>query len=180
MDHGFSASGLRMNVYLAQQTKWTLEELEKRNDKLMKQALVIWTYPATEYRPAEKQLDSCTLDDDVNLTGKMIAKYSYKGMEQPVTSWIDMYKAMVKSFHDEDKSVLSQLAVSTQSDEGLALYVSSNEGTLRNAIEIEKGIYIEGNTSTETKISLLRKTFSSFKIILDTGIFCNMHSNSAL
>lgn len=162
MEHGFKDSGLRMNTYLAQQTKWTLEELEQRNDKLMKQALLIWKCPSTEYKPAEKQLDSCSLDDDVNLSGKFIAKYAYKNMEQPVTSWIDMYKAILKSLHDDDKSVLSQLSVLNQSDDGLASYVSNNESALRNAIEIDKGIYIEGNTNTEMKISLLRKLFKLY------------------
>lgn len=171
MEHGFNASGLRMNVFLAQQSKWTLDELEQRNDKLMGQALGIWKYPSTQYKPAEKQLDSCTLDDDVNLSGKYIAKYVFRNLEQPVSSWVDMFKAVLKMLHTEDKSVLTVLADQTQLDNGLASYVSSDSKALRNALEIEAGIYVEGNTNTDMKISLLRKLFKLYGVEMSHLVF---------
>ena len=90
MKNGFEDSGIRMNTYIARKEKWTLAELEERNQYLKGRALEIWLTPSTEFKPEEKQLDSYTLDDDVNLSGRLIARFSYKNTEQPVTSWVEM------------------------------------------------------------------------------------------
>lgn len=159
MANGFVDSGIRMNTYISKLDKWTLEEIEDRNDYLREKALKIWPLPITNFSPAEKQLDSCTLEDDVNLNGRLIAKFTYKTMEQPVTSWIDMYERVLKILHADDKSVLTKLAYTSDTSVELAAYVSNNVQTLRTALEIDNGIYTERNSSTELKISLLRRFF---------------------
>ena len=85
-ENGFKNSGFRMNQLIAQKDQWTLSELEERDAYMVSRALIIWSYPSTEYRPTEKQLDSVTLDEDVTLTGSQIAKFSYKESEQVVDS----------------------------------------------------------------------------------------------
>lgn len=115
----------------------------------------------TEYKPAEKQLDSYSLDDEADLSGRVIARFSYKNTEQPVTSWVDMFERVLKIMHAEDKSVLSKLAYASD-DSDLAVYVSNNPNDLRGASEIEDGLYVEKNTSTSMKISMLRKLFKLF------------------
>lgn len=162
MKNGFVDSGIRMNTYIARKDKWTLSELEDRNDYLMGRALNIWSLPKTEFKPAEKQLDSCSLDDDVTLSGRLIAKFSYKNTEQPVTSWIDMYERVLKILHSEDKSVLSKLAYSSSEKNDLAVYISNNPADLRDNIVIDEEIYAERNTSTWLKISLLRRFFKLY------------------
>ena len=62
----------------------------------MGRALDIWASPVTDFKPEEKQLDSYALDDDSNLSGRMIARFSYRNTEQPVTSWVDMYESVEK------------------------------------------------------------------------------------
>jgi len=162
MQNGFAESGLRMNTWVAQQQKWTLEELEKRNDILMQRALEIWAMPATSYQPAEKQLDSYTLEDDVDLSGREIIRFEYKNTEQPVTSWVVMLEQVLKILHAEDKSVLSVLAHTHNPDNDLDVYVSDNPADLRGALQIDQGIYLERNTSTSTKISMLRRFFKAY------------------
>ncbi|NNJ33365.1 DUF4268 domain-containing protein, partial [Lacrimispora defluvii] len=162
MKNGFKESGIRMNTFIAQNDKWTLAELEERSEYLMRRALEIWASPITDFKPEEKQLDSYTLDDDMNLSGRIIARFSYKNTEQPVTSWIDMYERIMKILHAEDKSVLSKLAYTTDDNIDLSQYVSSKKTDLRGAIEIEDGIYSEKNTSTWMKLSLLRRFFKLY------------------
>ena len=120
MKNGFADSGIRMNTYIAAKDKWTLAELEERNSYLMAKALEIWPLPQTDFKPSEKQLDSCTLEDDVNLNGRKIAKYAYKNTEQPVGSWIDMFERVLKMLHAEEKSVLTKLAYETNQSVDLA------------------------------------------------------------
>lgn len=161
MKNGFSESGLRMNQWIAKKEKWGLAELEERSQYLMNKALEIWCCPETDFKPAEKQMDTFTLEDEINLTGRNIAKFSYKNMEQPVTSWVEMYEAMMKILHSEDKSVLLKLA-HTKNDSDISVHVSANKSDLRGYIEIENGLYLERNTSTWLKISLLKRFFKLY------------------
>lgn len=157
---GYKASGLRMNQKLAALDNWGLAELEERNKEMIARAKKIWSYPQTAYEPVEKQFDSCTLDDDdVDLTGREILKYSYQNMEQPINSWIAMFNEIVKLLHQNDKSVLLKLAYGSDDDMGLANYFSSNGENLRAFIKIDDNIYIEKNTNTALKLSILRRLF---------------------
>lgn len=162
MQNGFKDSGIRMNQRIAQKETWGLAELEERNSLLQQRALEIWAAPTTTYVAPEKQLDSFTLDDDVEFTGKMIARFSYKGMEQPVISWVDMYQRVLKLLHSEDKSVLSGLAYTTDETVELALHVSNKESDFLKSIEIDSGIYVWSNTSTQYKITTLRRFFTMY------------------
>ena len=78
MENGFDDSGIRMNTYIAKKENWTLKELEERNEHLMGRALTIWARPTTAFQPEEKQLDAYTLEDDEMLSGRLIARFSYK------------------------------------------------------------------------------------------------------
>lgn len=164
MKHGYRESGIRMNSYIAQWDNWGLPELEARTQHLMERALEIWTSPMTNYVPDEKQLDSVTLDDEINLSGRLIASFSYKGIEQPVNSWIEMYEQVLKILHEEDKSILSRLAYTTDDSSDLTTYISNDKTTLRAYFEIEEGMYAERNTSTEFKLSLLRRFFKLYHV----------------
>lgn len=160
--NGFIDSGIRMNQYISQKDKWTLAELEERSSYLMRRAIEIWKVPSTGYKPEESQLDTYTLDDEVDLTGRYIHRFSYKNIEQPVSSWIDMFERVLRILHAEDKSVLSKLAYQREENTELAAYVSDRKEDLRANMEIEGGLYVEKNISTWTKISILRKLFKLF------------------
>lgn len=162
MKNGFCDSHLHMNVWISRQDHWGLEELETRNQILMQNALKIWSQPETDFKPEEKQVDSYSLDDDVELSGRDIVRFGYKNTEQPVTSWIDMMEQILKILHAEDKSVLSRMAYSTDDTNDLNMYVSHTPQDLRNALEIDTDIFVERNTSTSTKISMLRKFFKAY------------------
>lgn len=162
MDKGFRQSGLRMNTWIASKEKWTLDELEERSEMLVTRALTIWPAPETAFQPSEKQLDSYTLEDDVDLSGREIVRFVYKNTEHPVDSWITMMAQILRILHEEDKSVLTYLAHTHNPDDELDSYVSDNPSNLRGALEIEKNIYLERNTSTSTKLSVLKKFFKIY------------------
>ncbi|MGK4108062.1 DUF4268 domain-containing protein [Enterococcus cecorum] len=157
---GYKASGLKMNQKIATKETWGLTELEERSKEMLELAMEIWAYPETSFVPSEKEFDSCTLDDEnFDLTGRDIAKYSYLTTEQPVTSWTDMFEHIVKFLHQKDKSVLMSLAYSKKENTDLAAYVTNNESDLRSALKIDENLYIEKNTSTTLKMSILRRIF---------------------
>lgn len=163
--YGYKASGLRMNQKIATKESWGLSELEERNAELMAYAKTIWSFPTTQFVPAEKEFDSCTLDDEnIDLTGRDIVKYSYQNSEQPVTSWADMLEHIIKYLHQKDKSVLSGLAYSQSSTTDLAAYVNTTPGELRSPFKVDEGIYFEKGTSTLLKMSILRRLFALYDL----------------
>ena len=162
MKNGFIESGIRMNQWIAQKDVWTLSELEERSEYLSKRALEIWSMPYTEYKPIEKQMDSYSLDEDADLSGRIIARFSYKNVEQPVISWIDMFERVLKILHSEDKSVLTKLASAPNDGDLLSYVISDDSKSLRGVCEIDDGLYCERNSSTTMKISILRRLFKLF------------------
>lgn len=160
MQNGFDDSGIRMNTWIAKKDKWTLKEIEERNEHLMGRALMIWVRSTTAFKPVEKQLDSCTLEDDEMLSGRLIAHFSYKNTEQPVTSWVEMYQKVLKILYAEDKTIITKLAVS--SEDNIVLHFSMNPTQFTKNVEIGDGIFVWTNTNTQSKLSVLKRIFKLY------------------
>ena len=60
--------------------------------------------------------------------------------------------------HSEDRYILNNLA-----DNPDYKYASHDKASLRSCIEIEAGLYVESNTSTQYKMSILRKLFEHYQ-----------------
>lgn len=163
MKNGFKDSGIRMNQWIGTQNQWGVEQLTKRNEMIIQKSLDIWQLPQSSFKPAQKQLDSYTLDDDIDLTGRKIAKFTYETMEQNVNAWSEMFEKVIRILHSEDKSVLNKLAYKMDDRMDFSVYFSNKKEGLRNYIEIEPGLFVEKNTSTWTKISILKKLFVLYK-----------------
>ncbi|MCR5746243.1 MAG: DUF4268 domain-containing protein [Lachnospiraceae bacterium] len=160
MKNGFDDSGIRMNTWISKKDKWTLSEIEERSQYLQGRALTVWDSPKTDYKPEEKQLDSYTLDDESELTGRQVSKFTFKNTEQPVTSWVEMFQKVIQILYFEDKSVITRLALSEE--EGIALHFSANKDSFTKCMEIGDGIYVWTNTSTQSKLSVLNRLFKLY------------------
>lgn len=161
---GYKVSGLKMNQQISYKESWGLPELEERNNAMITLAKKIWPYPQTAFIPAKKVFDSCTLDDEnAELTGREIVKYSYQNVEQPVSSWADMFEHVVKFLHQKDKSVLSGLAYNSDANTNLSNYVRNTVDGLRSALKVDDHIFMERNTSTVLKTSILRRLFALYE-----------------
>ena len=161
---GYKNSGLRMNQLIASKAHWGAEEMQERSDEMVETATnKIWVMPSTSFVPAEKEFDSCTLDDeDFDLRGRDIIKYSYQNAETPVSSWADMFEHVVKYLHSEDKSVLPMLAYNKSDYAEGSGYFSNSPDNLRVPLKIDENIYVEKNTSTESKMLILRRLFALY------------------
>lgn len=161
MKNGFEDSGIRLNTYVSKKDKWTLAELRDRNDYLLKRALDIWAFPSTNYKPQEKQLDSYTLDDEASfLSGRQIAKFVYKGTEQPVVSWVEMYTKVLRALYLEDKTIITKIALST--DDELSIHFSTNKRIFKKCDEIGDNVYVQTNTNTQSKLFVLNRLYKLY------------------
>ena len=165
-DLGYKKSGLRMNQIIATKDHWGPKEMQERSDEMVETATnKIWVMPSTDFVPAEKEFDSCTLDDeDFDLKGRDIVKYSYQNAETPVSSWADMFEHVVKYLHSEDKSVLSALSYNMSDPTEGSSYFSNSPENLHTPLKIDENIYVEKNTSTATKILILRRLFALYHL----------------
>lgn len=164
MPHGFKDSGLRINQWVGRKEQWGLPELEER-DQLLKNAVIgIWPYPTSNYHPQKKQMDAIALDEDVILTGRVLSKYSFKGAEQPVASWADMYQQVITMLHSENKAVLTKLAVSQDPAVDLSLHFSMSPTSFDSCRQIDTDLYVWTGTDTQYKINNLRKIFAIFDV----------------
>ncbi len=157
MHNGYDHRGISMNTWISKKAQWTLAELSERNAYLMQRALEIWPSPVTEYKPAEKQLDSYTLEDDTELTGRLIARFTFKNTEQPVSSWVEMFQKVIQILYAEDRSIITRLALSDE--DNIALHFSTSQNASAKSLEIGDGIYVWTNTSTQSKLSVLNRLF---------------------
>lgn len=164
MNHGFKDSGLRINQWIGQKVHWGLPELEERDLLLRNKIVSIWAYPTSSYRPPEKQMDTVSLDEDIILTGRVISKYSFRGIEQPVASWTDMYQQVITMLHSENKAVLTKLAVSPDTSVDLSLHFSTSATTFNSCRQIDLNLYVWTGTDTQYKVNILRKIFALFGV----------------
>lgn len=176
MKNGFLDSGIRMNQRIGRYKKWTLEELKDRNKYLINKALNIWQMVDTDYRPAEKSMNSITLADEVSMKGKKVSKISFFGIEQSVTSWIDAYIKVISMLHSENPLILFKLATDKNSV-GLSNYVAESEEGNSKYIKLEDGVYLWRNTDTDTKLNLLRKLFKIYEFDEEELVFYLLDSD---
>lgn len=164
MPHGFKDSGLRINQWVGRKEQWGLPELEERDQLLKNTVIGIWPYPTSNYHPQKKQMDAIALDEDVILTGRVLSKYSFKGAEQPVASWADMYQQVITMLHSENKAVLTKLAVSQDPAVDLSLHFSMSPTSFNSCRQIDTDLYVWTGTDTQYKINNLRKIFAIFDV----------------
>lgn len=127
----------------------------------MGRSLEIWAIPNTVFKPIEKQLDTFTLDDDAPLGGRLIARFSYKNTEQPVSSWVEMFQKVLQILYAEDKSILTKLAISKEGD--LSRNFTMNKSEFTQSVEIGDGIFVWTNNNTISKLSVLQRVFKLYK-----------------
>jgi len=173
MKNGFKDSGIRLNHWIAQQSEWGSVQLEARSQMLAEQALEMWPKPTPnpELVPKEIERKTVSLDDDVSFRGLLISAFVFKGVEQPVANWIDAFDAILRQLHASDKSILAKLAAVNDPDVKLSQYFSADGSGLREASELDVGVFYERNSNTEIKITILRELFGQFGVGADDLVF---------
>ncbi len=162
---GLKESGFRINQLIAQKQKWTLEELQERNEELKKTALRLWSFTKSNYNPIQDALISYTLEDDFCFSEKAILKFQFRGVEQAVKNWTDFFEKILVILHEIDKTILNQLAEDDKKKD-LSVYVCRSQGNLQKQgyRAISKNIYVFVNFSTQHKINILKRLFQLYHI----------------
>lgn len=161
-ENGFKDSGIRMNQWVCQQERWTLSELEERDELLSERASRIWPMITTSYVPSEDSTESFSLDQEVDVTHSKPSKIEYMGKEYQVRSWVELYLMVLRLLDDDNPSILAKLASDSDSHAGLSNQVIRSDGPVDRFDLLKGDIYVCTNNSAESKIELLRKFFTQF------------------
>ena len=160
MEHGFEESGIRLNRFVAQCSKWTEEELELRKKQLSKLALKIWAYPTTDYIPPQKEEDMVSLSEDNGIAvGRKISAFVFQGTKYNVSDWADMMWEMAKMLFSINPSILYQEA-SNQKNVWFETYEAS-----KNHKKISSSLYFcPSCNSTWNKMAILKNLFRLYQL----------------
>lgn len=170
MENGFAQSGLRINLDIAKYEKWTLDEILDRNKKLMGKAIQIWPMVQTNYEMPEKVAESVSLADNIDLTGKKLIKYSFRGEEFFANTWKKMYVDVLNTLHGENPHVLYQISASENQHE-MSVYVSDSSQNFSYSVKIANDLYLNDNFDTSTRIYALQKFLPMYGIDLEELVF---------
>lgn len=161
VENGFKDSGLRMNQRLANYDKWTEVELEDRNKDMLIKAVKIWPMVNTDYKPAENIDEKVSLADDYSLTGKLINGYEYFGAYNNVKNWQEMYLCIIEIIVEDNPQILINQVNQKEND---LQYYFDNHQSKENYKKIYDGIFVNTNTSTNTKMIGLKQLFELYGI----------------
>lgn len=159
MQNGFNDSGIRLNKYIAQCSKWTEEELEQRKEHLSKLAISIWAYPVTDYSPAQKEDDIVSLSEDNGIAvGRKLSGFIFQDTKYNATDWADMMLEVVKILYSINPSILYQEAASEKN-----VWFGTQE--IKGYKKIAESLYFcpSGN-GTWNKYAILKNLFRLYQI----------------
>lgn len=161
VENGYRDSGIRMNQRIANYEKWTIEELEERNQEMLDKATKIWPMAITTYKPKHILEDKVFLDDGINLTGRKIIGYEFLGEFTSVKTWLEMYLNIIELLIEENPKVLVN---EINREKNTLKYYIHNYEVNESYKKVCEGIFVNLNTSTNTKLTGLRKILSLYNI----------------
>lgn len=161
VENGYRDSGIRMNQRIANHDKWTSEELEERNQEMLDKAKKIWPMVETDYKSKNILEDKVNLDDDLNLSGRKIRGYEFLGDFVSVNTWLEMYLNIIEYLLEENPKILIN---EINSKENTMKYYIHNQQIKQSYKKIYQGVFVNQNTSTNTKLAGLRKILDLYNI----------------
>lgn len=154
--YGFKDSPLYLNSYLKTCDKWTLDEMNERQQMLLERFMHLWPMITTTYTPLEKETETVVFgDDDIELTGRDIMAFSYKGKRQTVISWKDMLVQLCTMIYEESQTDMGYVATLNY-----WLHTTPQRGRVR----IGDHCYVPCDNSTSTKQSIISYLFGKLNI----------------
>lgn len=154
--YGFKDSNFKLSNYLKLVNHWGEEEIKERGNKLLQDFLYLWPMIQTTYVPLEQDLDDVSFDDDdVELTGRKIQKFSYRGEEHEVATWKAMTVEVCKLIYQENPTAVQYLS---QKDD--CFHVEEAKGRTK----IADDCYVWTAASTKSLCSVLELLFKEANI----------------
>lgn len=149
--HGLKDSAFRLSDYLKSCDNWTETEMKERGDILLKKFLKLWPMITCSYVPLEKETDNVSFnDDELDVVGRKIASFTYKGVNHKVWSWKEMLVQLSKIIYAEEPIKMNSLAAADE-----WYHHSESEGRSK----VSENCYVFTSCGTKTKCTILSHMF---------------------
>ena len=153
---GFKDSKFHLSDYLKTCNKWTKSEILARNEILYKEFVQLWPMITTSYVPSTNEYEIVSFDDDeIEMTGRTIKSFSYKGQKMDVDSWKAMLVELCKKVYEEKSPSMAYLASKEK-----VLFTQSKA----DRAQIADGIFIRISYTTQGKIQNIQYIFKELEI----------------
>lgn len=154
--YGFKDSAFRLSNYLKVCTKWTEAEILARQEILKTKFLALWPMITTDYTPLAKDTETVSFnDDELELTGRKIAAFIYKGERHQVWTWVNMLVQLSKIIYAEDPIQMNSLAAKEW-----WYHLKNAEGRT----QVAENCFVHTGCSTQTKCSILKYLFEQLDL----------------
>ena len=153
---GFKDSVYSLSADLKECAQWTEKEILERQEKLISRFKTIWPMPQTDFTPLEKPTDSVTFnDEDVELTGRYLAAFTYNGERRLVTSWKAMLLELCGMIYENHKTAVDYLC-----SKDSWFHTEEQKGRTSFA----PGCFVFSDNSTQTKMTIINVLFKECSI----------------
>lgn len=71
-----------------------------------------------------------------------------------------MYTKVLRALYLEDKTIITKIALST--DDDLSIHFSTNKRIFKKCDEIGDNVYVQTNTNTQSKLSVLNRLYKLY------------------
>lgn len=159
---GYKDSIYNIGADLRNYSQWTEAEIIDRQGKLIERFRKIWPMPTSSFIPLQNSADNVTFDEDIDLTGRYISAFSYKGTRQVVSSWKDMLLDLCYMLYREHKTSMEFLC-----SKGAYFFAEPHQ----NCTQFAPGCFVYSDCSTKSKIAIIKKVFSECNIPEDELLF---------
>lgn len=167
---GFKYSPLHINEFIKQQTSWGEKQLEARLSEIQREAIEIWKLPISKYKPAIKEAESLTLEDESeDFTNTVFIDCNINGEQLPIKqdeNWINAFIGIMKFLYREYKFDIQKIA----NDDSLT-FLQNETTKYQNSVLIFDGVYAYLKSSTAVKIDILKDVFNELSIEQDALVF---------
>lgn len=154
---GFKDSAFRLSNYLKTVDTWTINELKAREQILLASFLRLWPQVKTDYVPLEAETEVVSFnDDELELTGRTIVAFTYKGTRHTVGTWKTMLVQLCRFIYEEMPIQMNSLAKNNY------WLHEKEEGS--DYTRVAEGCYVYSSCSTRTKCSIITYLFEQLEI----------------
>lgn len=167
MESGFDSSPFRLNADLKSTDHWDAEMMSLRSRRLADLSLNYWTFATTDFRPPEAVRPTEPMGSEASFRNREVTGYEFGDASGTVASWAELLPKLLDILLQQFRAELLNFAetspVMTTRPEK-----HKDSGGLR-IIDPSLGVWV--NTSTDNKISLLRRVFAHLNLDPEELVF---------
>ena len=171
------SSHIKMNVNILNKEVWNEEEINKRSAKLANEFIKIFPYPEFEitededvYSHINLNNDSISNPDDFIFTKPLEVIMNDETFNK-LSNWNKVLEEVFIYLYNYDSDMFMKSAAEVNKEYGYQTdQISYSSEKMRAPYEFTDGVFVEENTSTSHKLSLMQRMINKMKLDFDINI----------